>query len=121
MRYQQDYILRQIEMLARFMARVAFGREPEPYRIADERALTDADRLWLRLIDCIAQGDYNGGENLLFERFVPEPAFLAVAMDYYQRLSELDDEELERGDFAREEILDGLESIARQFGIDPEI
>ncbi|MGI6199175.1 MAG: DUF6483 family protein [Christensenellales bacterium] len=44
MRYQQDYILRQIEMLARFVARVAFGREPEPYQIADERALTDAYR-----------------------------------------------------------------------------
>ena len=121
MRYQQDYILRQIEMLVQFVARLAFGREPEAYCIADAQALTDADRLWRQLVERIAQGDYNGGEDLLFEQFVPEPAYLAVAMDFYQRLSALSDEDLERGDFTREEVLDGLETLVRQYGIDPAI
>jgi len=42
---------------------------------------------------------------------------LEIAIDFYDRLNELSDEQLEKGDFTREEIKIGLSDALKLFGI----
>ena len=40
-----------------------------------------------------------------------------MAADFYQHIAEYSDEFLEEHNYSRDEILEGLESIAREYGI----
>lgn len=61
----------------------------------------------------VAEGKINEAEDLLFENITAHPhaEYLKVALDFYARLAEMDEAELERHDFSHQEILDGLSEV----------
>ena len=60
----------------------------------------------------------SGAEDLLYQRAEPEDRrYLELAVDFYSRLNDLSDEQLEQGGFARDEVQDGLRNLAAQFGV----
>lgn len=121
MLYQEDYILRMIQMLTRVLSRMFFGKDTVSYPMPDETAQGQDDPLHLRLLDLLASLQFNEAENLLFERVESgNLQHLAIALDFYARLNALDDKVLTSGGFTREEVYQGLQDIARRFGVESE-
>ncbi len=117
--FQQDYIMREVELISRFLAKALFGRETER---EDEPAFSEylsENYLPYRLRKLVDEGRINEAENKLFEAVEEEPKteYLAAAFEFYRLLSEFTPENLERCGFSEEEVLEGLRDIKRIYGI----
>lgn len=117
--YEQDYILRQIEILMQGIRRVFFGkREKGAAAFAVSGALPGA--LWYtRVLERLEAGDINGAENLLFSLMDPaEPQGLLAALDFYNRLRRIPEERLLESGFSLAEVEQGLLDAAALYGLD---
>ena len=117
--YEQDYILRQIEILMQGIRRVFFGkREKGAAAFAVSGALPGA--LWYtRVLERLEAGDINGAENLLFALMDPaEPQGLLAALDFYNRLRRIREERLLESGFSLAEVEQGLLDAAALYGLD---
>lgn len=117
--YEQDYILRQIEILMQGIRRVFFGkREKGAAAFAVSGALPGA--LWYtRVLERLEAGDINGAENLLFALMDPaEPQGLLAALDFYNRLRRIPEEHLLENGFSLAEVEQGLLDAAALYGLD---
>ena len=117
--YEQDYILRQIEILMQGIRRVFFGkREKGAAAFAVSGALPGA--LWYtRVLERLEAGDVNGAENLLFALMDPaEPQGLLAALDFYNRLRRIPEERLLESGFSLAEGEQGLLDAAALYGLD---
>ena len=117
--YEQDYILRQIEILMQGIRRVFFGkREKGAAAFAVSGALPGV--LWYtRVLERLEAGDVNGAENLLFALMDPaEPQGLLAALDFYNRLRRIPEERLLESGFSLAEVEQGLLDAAALYGLD---
>ena len=117
--YEQDYILRQIEILMQGIRRVFFGkREKGAAAFAVSGALPGA--LWYtRVLERLEAGDINGAENLLFALMDPaEPQGLLAALDFYHRLRRIPEARLLESGFSLAEVEQGLLDAAALYGLD---
>ena len=117
--YEQDYILRQIEILMQGIRRVFFGkREKGAAAFAVSGALPGA--LWYtRVLERLEAGDVNGAESLLFALMDPaEPQGLLAALDFYNRLRRIPEERLLEIGFSLAEVEQGLLDAAALYGLD---
>jgi len=104
--------------MIQLIAKVFFKKDTIKYEIIDESNITQADLLHKELVGLLNSLRINEAENLLFERIrTNDLNYLAVALDFYRRINELNDEELEEADFSRDEIKSGLEEISKMFGL----
>lgn len=117
--FENDWIMRQINMLVQFIARIVFKKDTVSYEIEDEAHLTDTDELYKMLKKLLNEGKICEAEDLLFKnRDDDSEKFLTLALDFYQTLSKMSDVELEQRNFSRQEIYDGLkEIVSRHKGI----
>jgi len=120
----QDWLMRQIEIIARTLAKIIFNKETTEYVIIDYRQFTETDIIHNQLLKLIDEKKINEAENLLFEQIEVEleenpdsRKYLEIAVDFYSRLNELSDKTLEDCGFEREEIDDGIREIADMYGI----
>jgi len=105
-------------MTVRAIAKIIFGKEKALYDIVDEARITETDLLHKDLLALLEARKLNEAENLLFERIDSnDMIYLLLAIDFYNRLNSLDDEELEKGGFSREEVESGLAAIQEMYGI----
>lgn len=119
MTFQNDWVMRQIEMMTRFIAKVLLKKETMLYEITPGTELKETDLLYRRLHGSLAQGQIGKAEDLLFDSLNPaDPDGLALAVDFYHTLNQWSDRELEAADFSREEIAEGLQSVLKTFGIE---
>ena len=120
--FQNDWMMRQIDEITRVLARVIFNKESTIYNvIVDEQGnCTDAGELYLRLKVLIKQGELNKAENILFERIKSsyDMQYFEIAIDFYAQINSFDDEKLERLNFSREEIKEGLEEVKKIYEVD---
>ena len=115
--YEKDYIMRLIHGIAMVLARLLLGRqmenEGEIATILDKQEKEQNDLL-LRMVD---EGKINRAEERLFD--LQEHASwndrhkAAVAICFYSHVNDKDDEFLEKADFTREEIMEGLEDAMK--------
>jgi hypothetical protein len=119
--YENDWVMRQINMLVQFAARVIFHKDTVEYDIEDESNLTDTDDLYLKIQKLLQEGKICEAEDLLFENQSDTEAYLTLALDFYQKLSKMSDEELEQHNFSRQEIYDGLKEVLFRFKGMPEL
>ena len=120
----EDYLMRQIEIIARTLAKLLFDKSTPEYVIPDYRQLSEADIFYNRLLKLIDEKQLNEAENLLFEQIEAElgenyesRVILEIAIDFYSKLNDLDDDILESCGFEREEIDEGIREIAELYGI----
>lgn len=117
--FQQDYIMRQIEMFARTLALLVFRKEETAYELREEEAETQKGRLYRLLRQLTEEGKINEAEDRLFEALDPEDlSLLEIAIDFYMRLNAMEEEEMERAGYSREEIQQGLTECAHFYGVD---
>ena len=114
----EDWMMRQVEALARSIAYLVFQKESTDYIPAGTEAGRAMDELHRRLLELVNAGDIGGAEDLLFETAEEgELGCLEVGVDFYARLNDLSDEQLRAGDFGRDEIQEGLRELAARFGV----
>ncbi len=114
--FQDDYILRQIDMLSRFLGKVVFDKDLEFVSLLDEEGGNIGDDLFAyRLRKLLSERKINEGENLLFETVEAEPSEqnLKTALEFYEELKKMSDKELEACDFSYQEILEGLRALQK--------
>ncbi len=117
--YEQDWLMKQIQILVRFIAKTVFKKDTDEFSEIIEKSASGADILYKELLVFLKNGEICKAENHLYDSIdVKSKHHLAVALDFYSRLNLLSDEELERADFSREEIKEGLKSITSLFGLD---
>lgn len=113
-----DYLMRQIEDMARFLGKVMFVKTEETIPLFDEQEnVLESGLLYKRLCTMLEEGSVNSAENLLFaevEAF-PDSAYLQVAVQFYADLQLWTDAALEAADFSRQEILDGLAAVKKLY------
>ena len=104
----EDFFTRQLEGLIRVYAKLLFGKEYRPKQQQEPVSLQDD------LERMLHQGELGEAEDLLFEvleRAVAEGVGRWECQElvnwFYEQLSQMCDEELEHGNFSREEIIQG--------------
>ncbi len=116
--FEQDYIMRLINELIRFLAKVFLNKEIVTYEFSHEEKYTQIDNLHKQLLILIEQGKINEAENMLYERMdLKDKKYIELALDFYERLNNLDDEYLEKNNFSRKEVEQGLKGIAKELGV----
>ncbi|NLI54932.1 MAG: hypothetical protein GX417_11545 [Clostridiales bacterium] len=116
--YKRDWILRQIQMLADMIARAVFGTSAIAYTCENETSPTQTDQLFRKLDMLIAQKRIDEAEDCLFDGIeAGNRKHLELAMDFYQKINRFSDEELEKCNFPRQEILDGVNAVIKKFGL----
>ena len=116
--YEQDWLCKQIQMLVRFVAKVVFGKDTAEYKFLIEESLTGTNALHRDIVNLLQKGDICQAENMLFDNIDPQnKEHLALAVDFYERVNNLSDEELERAFFSRSEIKDGIRNVMEMFGL----
>lgn len=119
--FQNDWAMRQVEEIGRFLAKLLFNKETTIYEvITDENGnITDEGLLYLELKTLLRQGRLNQAENLLFERINrgENLEYLEIAIYFYSQLNNLTDEYLEAHGFSREEVKEGLMEVRALYGI----
>ena len=111
--YEKDYIMRLIHGIALVLARLLLGKQMEDegeiatILVKKEKEQND---LLLRMVD---DGEINKAEERLFDLLEnaswDDRHKAAVAICFYSHVNDKDDEFLEKADFTRDEIMEGLE------------
>ncbi len=123
MGFQDDWMMRQIEMMTKFIANVVFGRSTKNIHyeimgdISDSSTLSPTDEIYLKLSRLIREGRYGEAEDLLFENAVYSEKYIELAVDFYTKLNSFSDEQLESGGFSRDEVYDGYVEIMSLLGV----
>jgi|WetSurMetagenome_2_1015567.scaffolds.fasta_scaffold381135_2 hypothetical protein len=116
--YHDDWLMSQIRLLAAAIAKIIFRKDVIFYEVKDDENKNETDELFLYLRTLLDSGDINTAEDLLFESLQPDDQdLLLLAVDFYQRLNDLSDEDLVRSHFSRAEIYDGLQEVQRIYGL----
>ena len=104
----EDWMMRQVDALARSIAYLVFQKDSTDYvpgGTAEDAAL---DELHRRLLEKVNAGDIGGAEDLLFAESDPgDRRYLELAVDFYARLNDLTDAQLEAA----------LRDMADRFGV----
>lgn len=112
--YDNDLVRNQIETLVGIASKILFVKNEVSYMPDGD----ELDELYYELNSLIDKRCFGDGEDLIFENFdVSNDRFLILAIDYYHRLNEFEDDELEGADFEREEVRDGLKDLLKKCGI----
>ena len=119
----KDFLVRQIQLMTEAISCVVFIKETATKNEAqDEIGQTETDLLYVLLSGLLAKNSINKAEDLLFEMLDPDNRdHYKIAMDFYNRLNTISNEELENADFSREETERGLNEVKSIFGQPDEI
>ena len=88
-----DYLMRQIEDMARFLGKVLFVKTEETIPLFDEQGnVLESGLLYKRLCAMLEEGDANSAENLLFDEVEahPDPGIFAGGCAVLCRFAALD-------------------------------
>ncbi|WP_099204916.1 DUF6483 family protein [Scatolibacter rhodanostii] len=114
--YEKDWVMRQILQSVDTLARIVFQKGADKQ---EEFQNVDSTDLNLRIKSLLYEKRYGEAENILFESMtLGDKAVLRQALDFYISLNEKSEEELKEGNFSHEEIQQGIQDIAKKYGID---
>ena len=106
--YHEGWLMQQIKGIAAALARIFFNTSVIVYEIKNHEQKTETDMLYLKLQALLEEKSINEAESLLFSRLDPQDVeYMRLAIDFYSKLNDMSDDELESCDFSREEINDG--------------
>ena len=116
---KEDYVMRHIQMVSDGLAKTLFGMERTFYEMTDPYLNEAANDLNKRLMDLLAEAKFDEAENLLFEAFKTDEHvdydYLRVALDFYLKINQYDDDYLERYNFSKKEADEGWAAITSLF------
>lgn len=115
---QQDWLMRQIEMMTMAIAKLLFGKDGEAYDLKEVSNQGQSSELRQKLTALLREGQLGEAENLLFfELDKGDERTLAVAVDFYKQANTFSDRELEAQGFTRTELWEGLGEVVKRYGL----
>lgn len=119
MALRQDYILRMIDNMAKLLAQLILKKAEPEYRLPDSEAdYTETDKVYARVLALADAGEVNDAENELLEYVDGMDADrLEMGLSFYLYLGQMDGDFLDEHNYSKEEIKDGLEILARTYGV----
>ena len=121
--YHQDWLMRQIETITRYVFSILLGKQDEltgDIRIeAQQQTSGAANTLSFRLGRLVDAERLCEAEDLLYSAVESgDPEALTAGLRFYSDLNLLSDETLRRCNFPRDEILSGLMELCETYGYD---
>ncbi|WP_455538691.1 DUF6483 family protein [Terrisporobacter sp.] len=118
MELEKDYMLRVIKDLTKSIAHLVLGKSEIEYDLPEDREYSKVDALYVQLIELVNLGQINEAEDLLFDEINPsDMRQFEMAMSFYLYLNDFGDDYLERNNYSREEITEGIRSICKEYGV----
>ncbi len=115
--YEKDWMMKQIESVIIFIIFLLTGEKRSQLEVLGTDDMP-YNSLYSSLHQRVLEQDYIGVEEELFNAIEEDDAdaFNATIIFYFQ-LNRLGDEDLEKHNFSRERILDGLKEVCRVYGV----
>lgn len=118
MELEKDYILRMIKDLTKSIAHLILGKSEIEYELPKESEYSRVDTLYVKLIELVNLGQINEAEDLLFDEINPsDMRQFEMAMSFYLYLNDFGDDYLEKNNYSRDEITEGIRSICKEYGV----
>ena len=119
MAMQDDYMFNNIKDAVRLLTKLLYGESRMPdYQAGQDGASGETDRLFSEIMKKAEQGEINEAENQLLTQMESEDStYLELALTFYLKLNDMDTDFLDDHDYSREEILEGVKSIAEEWGV----
>ena len=114
---EKDYIMRMIKEMVRVLFSLAFGKKFVSVELERENKYEVAGNPLEDLMRMVDLGQINEAENLLLEDldYNRKEEVMAAAL-FYQYVSEMDTEFLEKHDYSDEEVIFGLRQLMEKAG-----
>lgn len=112
---RRDHVFEQVEFISKLLYTILFPKKSKDFNINDYKFDTASLELKLRLSDLIKENNFNKAEDLLFESIDNDKGqgSLQVAVWFYLKLNNIDEEVLEKNDFSKQEVLEGIQEIEK--------
>ena len=114
-----DWLLKQINVVSEFLQKLFTDMETSRKLNENEEYQTDSFEFERLLENLIEEDRINDAENILFEKLETNNLMYAtIATRFYDKLKGLSDEKLQKSNYSREEILQGLNDMCDMFGLE---
>ena len=118
MELEKDYILRMIKDLIKSIAHIILGKSEIQYNLPEKDEYSRVDFLYVKLLELVNQGNINEAEDMLFDEInSSDMRQFEMAMSFYLYLNDFGDDYLEKNNYSRDEISEGIKSICKEFGV----
>lgn len=115
---EQDYIMRIIHEVIRTFLKLVFQMDEEKQeevQFADSEIAGSFETL-CAMAD---RGEINEAENILYEEIEEgNLEYLKMAVLFYEHLNKMSNEYLEKCDYSRQEVADGMKQMMKRYGYD---
>ncbi len=119
MDFEQDYIMRMIKDMVRFIMQLITGKPQFQYEITSREHPTPCDDTYSRIIAMADSGRINQAENLLYQNLDSDNEdYLLMGLSFYSHINEYTDEFLENSGYSRGEIQLGIENFVAEYGVE---
>lgn len=114
--FEQDYIMRLIKEMVRLLLKLLFHIDTAA-PTAEILCETEERKVLDNLLDLVDDGKINEAENRIYELTLDgNIGNLEIALLFYFYLNDKTDEFLERNNYSRKEIKEGLEDVISRYG-----
>ncbi|EFH94028.1 DUF6483 family protein [Finegoldia magna] len=114
-----DWLLKQINVVSEFLQKLFTDMETSRKLNENEQYQKDSFEFERLLENLIEEDRINDAENILFENLETNNLMYAtIATRFYEKLKGLSDEKLQKSNYSREEILQGLNDMCDMFGLE---
>ncbi|MBS5776796.1 MAG: DUF6483 family protein [Finegoldia magna] len=114
-----DWLLKQINVVSEFLQKLFTDMETSRKLNENEEYQKDSFEFERLLENLIEEDRINDAENILFEKLETNNLMYAtIATRFYDKLKGLSDEKLQKSNYSREEILQGLNDMCDMFGLE---
>lgn len=115
---EQDYIMRIIHEVIRTFLKLVFQMDEEKQ---EEVQFADSEMAgsFETLCAMADRGEINEAENILYEEIEEgNLEYLKMAVLFYEHLNKMSNEYLEKCDYSRQEVADGMKQMMKRYGYD---
>ena len=114
-----DWLLKQINVVSEFLQKLFTDMETNRKLNENEQYQKDSFEFERLLENLIEEDRINDAENILFEKLETNNLMYAtIATRFYDKLKGLSDEKLQKSNYSRDEILQGLNDVCDMFGLE---
>lgn len=114
-----DWLLKQINVVSAFLQKLFTDMETNRKLNENEQYQKDSFEFERLLENLIEEDRINDAENILFEKLETNNLMYAtIATRFYDKLKGLSDEKLQKSNYSRDEILQGLNDMCDMFGLE---
>lgn len=118
MELEKDYMLRMIKDLTKSIAHIILGKSEIEYELPEKENYSRIDYLYVKLLELVNSGKINESENLLFDELnTSDMRQFEMAMSFYLYLNDFGDDFLEKNNYSRDEISDGIRAICKEYNL----